>query len=742
MKASKMYTVKHNSTCTMLFIIVLTLLITTKSNAQQNSSTQTRGKLWETLYNWGFIGDPGAWDYLETTGIGFYPGFAGYNYPHDEQTANGYITDANFHNFRSGPFIIVKDVNTPVPPSYSPQHRDYMIYESAMPTPNQPDGVLSSIPPFQHTTNYIGSTTFNPLLPEEMNTITYNTSTGITVTQRSYSWSYPGYRDFIIYDYTFKNTGNVALPSVSKVYHYDQTLNEVWINFWSQIHVSTKGFLNFHYNSNFLASAAPAGGFGWHPGSGYNNYYAIENDNDPGKGVLFYSYNYNGGREPVPWDNYGLKSNWQQLLTLYPDSGWAPELQDPAAFGWVYLYRTPPPAETSQDPFTADPDYLSVYSDEADEFNGKTIDFETFGESTFSDQELYDMIQQNYRTSNQGRDYTGYLAAMGPYKLAPGDSVRLIMAEVAGELDLQQIVKGDPNHWFPDSTLAKIREHANAARDAVKWGIGANVNGINLAADVPEPPPAPNTTAANASVGTDSAIIAVEWDKLAEDTKIADGSGKTFFDGSTDVSGYRIYRGTDKRGVWYQIADIPRSEFSKYWNSSLDKYEFEDRNLQFGFEYYYYVQAYNSHPKTWTSANGTVVTDLGELESGDYNRTPLTGAQPGPVSVAKGWDVFVAPNPFVEGDPNRSFGGATPYKIEFRNLPEKCIIKIYTLSGDLVKTLYHQPDALGNLSGSEAWDQRTDSGLLVAPGLYIYVVQSQTEGTMGDKTSGKLMIIR
>ena len=81
-------------------------------------------------------------------------------------------------------------------------------------------------------------------------------------------------------------------------------------------------------------------------------------------------------------------------------------------------------------------------------------------------------------------------------------------------------------------------------------------------------------------------------------------------------------------------------------------------------------------------------------------------------------------------------------KIEFRNLPERATIKIFSVSGDIIKTIEHTSDAQGNLSGSVAWDQRSDSGLLVAPGLYIYVVKSNTDNSAGEKVSGKLMIIR
>jgi hypothetical protein len=728
-------------------IIILVLLFAADLTAQQSNATHTRGKLWETLVNWGFIGDPGAWDFTEITGIGMYPGFSGFTFPNNEQVANGFITDADFHNFRSGPWIIAKDATTLVPPAYTPQQKDFLLYHSSLASPSQSDigALVGSIPPFQKTKNFIGTEGFNPLLPEEMNYTEFATNTGITVKQRSMSWSYPGYSDFIIYDYVFKNTGDIAFQSINQVKHLEQTLNEVWFVFHSGISASVKGRINFHYNSDFLSSIVPAGGFGWHPGSGYTDYYTIENNALDGKGLLFYSRNFNGGRAPVPWDGYGLKTGWQKLLTHAPYT--LPELQDPSAFGFTFLYRTPTVGGNLTEP---DPDFFNVYSDEQDKFNGKVVDFEGFGLQTFSPADLYQFARQNHLSGNNGKLYCWYTSSFGPYKLAPGDSVRLIVAEIAGSMDVKQVVKGDPEHWLKnydedwqhDSVSAAIHRNVENLRNAFKWGFGAKVNGIDIVADVPEPPPAPNCTAFNVSYGTDTAIIAVQWDKLAETTKITDGSGSVFYDGATDLSGYRIYRGNDMRGVWDLLIDIPSSDFSKYYNPVTSQYEYTDKSIQFGFEFNYYVQAYNSHPKPWTSANLTLVPNLPELKSADYNKTVLIGAKPGPVSVDKGWDIFVAPNPYVEGDPNRSFGEPTPRKIEFRNLPESAVIHIYTVSGDLVKVLIHTPDAIGNLSGSIDWDQRSDSGLLVAPGLYIYVVQSQTKGSEGSKTRGKLMIIR
>jgi hypothetical protein len=705
--------------------------------------------LWETLYNWGYIGDPGFWDYTEITGIGFFPGFAGYDYPDDELKANGYITDANFHNARSGPWIIAKDALTLLPPGYTPQHKDFLFYQSSMATLTDDYGVVEGdIMAFKKTKNYSDQPGFNPLLPEEMNYVEFPTATGITVKQRSMSWSYPGYDDFIIYDYVFVNTGDLAIPSAAVIKHYEQTLNEVWFAFHSELQVSTKGMLNFHYNPIFQNSAAPAGGFGWHPGSGYSDYWVVLND-DPidGEGLFFYSRDFNGGREPVSGDKYGLKTNWQDQLRKVP--GMPPELQDPSGFGFTFLYRTTP---INGDPNDPDPTHFSIYSDEAEKFGVKTVDTQSFGPAVFSLSQIYDFIKTDHRKSNDGKLYCMYTGSYGPYTMAPGDSVRIIVAEVAGTLDLHEVYRGDPDHWLKsfdegaqaymnDSLAADMQRNIEAVRNAVKWGFGAKVNGIDLAADVPDSPPAPTCKAINASYGGDTAIIAVQWDKLAEEATYTDGSSQTFYNGSTDLSGYRIYRGVDKRGIWDMIADIPRSDFDQYWDGDLDEYSYKDYTVKFGFDYYYYVEAYYSHPKPWTSANGTLVSDLPELKSGDYNRTALTSAKPGPVDLTKeGWDAFAAPNPYIDGDPNHSF--PTQYKIEFRKLPEKATIHIYSLAGDLIKILHHAPDSYGNLAGSIAWDQRSDSGLLVAPGLYIYVIQSETEGTVGSRTTGKLMIIR
>ncbi|HCY75838.1 MAG TPA: hypothetical protein DHV28_07935 [Ignavibacteriales bacterium] len=102
-------------------------------------------------------------------------------------------------------------------------------------------------------------------------------------------------------------------------------------------------------------------------------------------------------------------------------------------------------------------------------------------------------------------------------------------------------------------------------------------------------------------------------------------------------------------------------------------------------------------------------------------------------------DPYVVPNPYVGAasfEPQRfAVSGRGERKIEFRNLPANCTIRIYTLTGELVQTLKHD----GNITeGIVAWDLRNSSNLEIAPGLYIYHVDGEDVGTF----IGKFAIIK
>jgi len=100
---------------------------------------------------------------------------------------------------------------------------------------------------------------------------------------------------------------------------------------------------------------------------------------------------------------------------------------------------------------------------------------------------------------------------------------------------------------------------------------------------------------------------------------------------------------------------------------------------------------------------------------------------------------YVVPNPYVGAasfEPQRfAVSGRGERKIEFRNLPANCTIRIFTITGELVNSLVHD----GNITnGSVAWDLRNQDQLEVAPGLYIYHVDGGDVGTF----IGKFAIIK
>lgn len=87
--------------------------------------------------------------------------------------------------------------------------------------------------------------------------------------------------------------------------------------------------------------------------------------------------------------------------------------------------------------------------------------------------------------------------------------------------------------------------------------------------------------------------------------------------------------------------------------------------------------------------------------------------------------VYAYPNPF---NPNRQG------KITFTKLTDTAIIRIFTIVGELVKTIEVTPQD----SGSPTWDGRNDAGEKIASGIYIYLITTEE----GYKVKGKIGIIK
>jgi len=98
-------------------------------------------------------------------------------------------------------------------------------------------------------------------------------------------------------------------------------------------------------------------------------------------------------------------------------------------------------------------------------------------------------------------------------------------------------------------------------------------------------------------------------------------------------------------------------------------------------------------------------------------------------------ELFAYPVPWRPFGPRAGEGagntGTTTGGITFTNLPDMATIRIYSLSGQLVRVLEHR------IGPNESFDVRSDSGAILATGTYVYVIDSN-----GTKKSGKLVVIQ
>ena len=125
-------------------------------------------------------------------------------------------------------------------------------------------------------------------------------------------------------------------------------------------------------------------------------------------------------------------------------------------------------------------------------------------------------------------------------------------------------------------------------------------------------------------------------------------------------------------------------------------------------------------PYKWFADGDAWVVDLTQL--GNKDDSPSNDLN----------DIQVVPNPYmVQSKYNESVGG---HLLRFTRLPDKCDIRIYTVTGELVQHITHND----SFDGNEWWDLKNVNGEFIAPGLYIYVVE--TPG--GEKIIDKFAVVR
>ncbi|MDZ7345961.1 MAG: hypothetical protein ONA69_04125, partial [candidate division KSB1 bacterium] len=140
--------------------------------------------------------------------------------------------------------------------------------------------------------------------------------------------------------------------------------------------------------------------------------------------------------------------------------------------------------------------------------------------------------------------------------------------------------------------------------------------------------------------------------------------------------------------------------------------------------------------KPWANGDTLFITTWKPLSADDVFEFTTTHWMVDPNSTDPLANVRVVPNPYIvsaywETDPNH-------LKIQFTNLPRRCTIHIFTLSGEKVNTLQHWAPDDSPGSGTEDWNLWTVNRQEIAAGLYVYVVETPE----GRKKIGKFAVIR
>lgn len=370
-----------------------------------------------------------------------------------------------------------------------------------------------------------------------------------------------------------------------------------------------------------------------------------------------------------------------------------------------------------------------------------------------------------------------HLLSTGPFqRLAPGDSVNVVFAVVCAK-------KTGTPQTDNSETRSTLVANTGWARRAYN---GTDVNGnnkldtneIDLRGNgsivryvLPTPPPSPfyklvadnGTATLYWSDNAENSIDIISNKKNFEGYNIYRSNAGDDFDGKRELhlaasfdkpdngiaadNGFASVRITDEQGA------PTRLYFDGDTVGYTYKYEFA--NLLNGWLYSVAITAFSDGdkfsglPSLESSILATEINAIPGVRPAQLDTVADVGIYPNPYYVSAHWDTRVG----LDGNkPERG------RKIYFYHLPERATIRIYSMSGDLIRTLehdaatnngedigwYQQMGTTGDThpifsGGEHSWDLLTDNDQAIASGMYIVHVQDKQTGT---QKTGHLLVVK
>ncbi len=564
--------------------------------------------------------------------------------------------------------------------------------------------------------NPVGNDRVDPTISADREIINVvNTAIGITMTRKILQFANQYHDNYMIYDYTFTNTGNINDDPAIEL--PNQTLTGVY--FYWQYRLSPVFDVRYvignptSWGKNAMNDAR---------GDGYLLPTTHAEDTDDSVNVpgvytsrhMRAQFVWHGKFPPfTQYDNIGAPI-W---VPYYDPTDTTGRLGAPHFVGHVTIHADKSATDQSDD--FAQPSTTSFEGSDDPEASGN----DQFNNSKMQD-EYTNWIQRGHSkgrhawtvepqglfdqpTGDPALGTTGGFSnadGFGPYTLAPGQSIHIVLAEGAAGLDRQHCI--DIGRKFKAGSLS-----AKAKDDSVLTGKDSLFQTFRRAIanymtnyNAPSAPP----PVASFSV-TSGDPIALTWE-------VTDP-------GNPDVTGYQIYRCEGRYdGEYLPIATAGPADRS-----------YNDITAIRGVAYYYYIVTVGN-PALNTGAALTPQTNLvsNRAMTQTYQPAYRIASRPPGATMA---DIRIVPNPYViSSDLTRLRFNGEPDKIAFFNIPGRCRIKVYTELGEQIAEIDHE-----NGKGDDYWKSITSSRQIVVSGIYIVTFENLDTG---EKTYRKLSIIR
>lgn len=671
-----------------LLVLASVLVFETKINAQQDIESPllvfNRGQLWQSIYL-GKVG-PSTYNNWRRLGIGLdWPGFDASWIKEDLGGAPSYLVAGGFWigcKKTVDSVLAVEDwsiyagtIGVEVSSKYIVKKHKKTINHGMVNIKNGGDEIIETV------------WEYNPLYQSQYD---IESQLPLRVTRTSHQWN-GSKRDenYIIHKYVFKNISNEI-----KANYPQRKVVDTLYDFYAMLNYG------MHTNSRSWSVLFPT------YSAGARNTWLFY---DPSKKMIW-------GRAgdfldtPENDGEYGYSATQGKIVDGKPTGEWL----SPGFVGFRLLYSSP--NNNGQVSFVNG--YGWSAGDNLQDLIGPMTGRGT-AEARYG--VLQNVSQANNFINNPGdqtfmrRSRMWSLMSVGPWTIAPGDSIEIVYSEMVDGADYKYALEDKISIISAGYSIFD----ATAVKSKVTYD-----NNYNH----PDPPVAPEFSV---DYYRESQLVAnvIEWGTETENIPDPD-------DGEVDLANYTLYRSSYLPiGPWESIAKIQKGD-AAFYNSSKGKYIYVDSTVTVGASYYYALTASDTGRSSW-NINPAIIfpetrtTKVPPLESSIFaNRmsTPFT-ATLSPVNNVD--NVLVVPNPYVIGE-GYSLPGESD-KIQFVNIPNPCTIRIYTLRGDLVKTIKVE-EGDGAIAD---WDQVTDFGQFVESGIYLFHVDSP----VGSKV-GKFAIVR